>query len=149
MNVHIVNLAARKDRLIDTVKLLHHDLGIQHDAIKRFDAIDTRNFDEYQLKKEIKNIFPFARSTNIFNAVRRGYRLEHYEMTKPSIGCFLSHCSVWRKIVSDTNYNENDPQIIVEDDLCFQQYDTKDQLKNLVNSKKRMSEALGDAHIYC
>jgi GR25 family glycosyltransferase involved in LPS biosynthesis len=44
------------------------------------------------------------------------YRTRHYELTRGAIGCFISHASIYRKLLDDPMYNH---YIIFEDDAAI------------------------------
>jgi len=103
-NVYVIHMAKNKDRLI--------------------------NFDEYYNKSDIKfkpyEIFPavVGKDLNLVNYVtekayeqilmteRTGNRIHHYDLSPGAVGCYLSHLSIYKKLVnSNLKY-----AIIFEDD---------------------------------
>lgn len=74
--------------------------------LERFNAIDGK-------KIELKDYVTDDAHDQIVNAEKNGYRYRHYELTRGAVGCFLSHASIFKKLLKDP---EHDFYIIFEDD---------------------------------
>lgn len=107
--IWLINLDDRTERLESALSNLEKS-GIDRKNVTRFSAVDTRNMSIEEILKE------FNASPRSVEAVRRGYRVLHREMTKGAIGCYMSHYRIWEKIAAD----DTKPfQFILEDDIHF------------------------------
>jgi len=105
LSIYVINLNESKDRL----KLITSQLNKQNLQFTRFPAINGKNLDLPKLKKQ-----------NI---------LQNDNMKKGTIGCSLSHITLWKKLAKQKNqYN-----IILEDDVIIQS-DFKRKLHNILDN---------------
>lgn len=105
----VINLKKNKKRLHQFNKY-YMSSDIRSITLNRFDAINGQEIDieQYVTPKAYKQIH-FS-ETN-------GYRLKHYELTRGAVGCYLSHVSLYQKLLEDDSV---DYYIIFEDDAQFQ-----------------------------
>lgn len=114
VQIYIINLLDRKDRLENTLKELEK-VGVQTKNIHIIEAVDTRSA-SYD---EIKMRFPDIKSKDL-EAIKNGTRAEHFQLTSGAIGCFYSHIKAWEAILAFPNSNES--SVILEDDIRFTNY---------------------------
>ena len=74
--------------------------------IERFAAINGKQID---ISKYVSDIA----YKQIMDAEKNGYRMRHYELTRGAVGCFLSHTSLYNKLLKDP---KNTYYLIFEDD---------------------------------
>jgi len=104
--VFLLNLERRKDRLEFFKKT--YNLGIPFTIVK---AIDGNSFIFSELLQN--NLLGDTGKLSIFNCKNKKSRKNHYELTHTgSIGCYLSHYNIWKKIKN----NNLDNVLIFEDD---------------------------------
>lgn len=112
--VFLINLTARKDRLENGL-FQFLSAGTPLECIQRVEAVDTRA----ETYETIKQKFPDM-SSEALESIRVGSRQKgHNQLTRGSIGCYLSHRKAWRMIVDDSSLGENDIALVAEDDVCF------------------------------
>lgn len=95
----LINLDRRPDRLETTTRLLE-ERGYK-DVI-RFPAVDGSKLSDQQLTELV--------NPNAMNAIIKGERTQHHELSRGAVGCYLSHAGVWEKC------GVNKSIIIFEDD---------------------------------
>jgi GR25 family glycosyltransferase involved in LPS biosynthesis len=101
--VFVINLKKRKERLKNFIE--NYNLRIPFEI---FNAIDgtTLNLSKLITENIIGNIG--------IESIKNTKRKYHYELTNiNAIGCFLSHCNIWKLIL------EKDIFLIFEDDTIF------------------------------
>lgn len=99
--MYLINLDRRTDRLKVTRRLLN-DKGYTN--VQRFSAIDTTT----DWEKWKQYVLPDA-----IDPIIKGYRTEHHQLSKGSIGCYLSHYELWKKAAED------DTDIIIFEDDTY------------------------------
>ena len=101
-NCHVINLPRREDRWMAISK----DLRAKNFTVKRFEAVDG----QLVLPKISSLLSKSAKET-----LKRGFRYEHHEVSPGSVGCSLSHMSLWRLLVES---GEPHMTIMEDDALC-------------------------------
>lgn len=86
-NAYVINLRRRVDRWGVTRKHLQ-TLGFRP---QRFEAVDGATIPD-----ALVGMFTTPRARK---SMERGYRHEHHEISRGSIGCSLSHFALWRKLL--------------------------------------------------
>ena len=83
-------------------------------------SLDRRKFQEKQLKK-LGIDHSLIVATSINDISDNTYQNHYYDwvrpLTKPELACYLSHRSVWEKIIKD-----NKPYLILEDDALLSRH---------------------------
>lgn len=103
LTVYLINLDRRPDRLTSALKILR-DAGFS--KIERQSAVDGKQIDSTQIKRLLK---PSA-----YQSLGKT-RAHHEDLgSVGAIGCSMSHYIVWTKVLQN-----NQPAIIVEDDLTL------------------------------
>jgi len=74
-------------------------------ALERFNAIYGKSLD-------IKSLVTERAYKQLQYAESHGHRLHHYELTRGAVGCFLSHATLYNRLLTD----DKDFYIIFEDD---------------------------------
>lgn len=82
------------------------DSNISDVKLERFDAIDGKTVN---LKKWLNR----EGLRSLREVEDNGYRTAHYQLTRGAVGCFLSHYTLAKKLLEDT---ENGMYLILEDD---------------------------------
>ena len=101
----VINLEKNADRLqrfYDSYS--RSDLSVV--KLSRFDAINGKQLDlqDYVTNEAYKQIM---------QAESSGYRQRHYELTRGAVGCFLSHASLFKRLLQD---DDKEFYLIFEDD---------------------------------
>jgi GR25 family glycosyltransferase involved in LPS biosynthesis len=104
----VINLPKNTDRL-ERFKNYYNKSDIKQLEFERFEAINGKEIDINQFVTE-------KALTQIQASENTGYRLKHYELTRGAVGCFLSHMTLYEKLLEDPNH---DLYIIFEDDVVF------------------------------
>ena len=115
--VFVINLERNKKRL-QQFNEQYYDSDIRSVPLERFEAINGREID-------IRTFLTEAAYKQILFTESSGYRLKHYELTRGAVGCFLSHMTLYYRLLDDP---KNDSYIIFEDDAIFSQ-DILEQIK--------------------
>jgi GR25 family glycosyltransferase involved in LPS biosynthesis len=101
----VINLEKNKQRLHHfTTSYENSDINII--PLERFNAVNGKKLDLQ------KYVTPKAYD-QIMSAETNGYRLRHYELTRGAVGCFLSHTTLYRKLLDDP---DREFYLIFEDD---------------------------------
>jgi len=101
----VINLEKNQARL-KHFTTSYDNSDISKIPLERFDAVNGKNIDLQ------KYVTPQAYE-QISSAEKNGYRLRHYELTRGAVGCFLSHTTLYKKLLDDPNH---DYYLIFEDD---------------------------------
>jgi len=99
-NAYVINLRRREDRWRVTKAHLS-GLGF---APTRFEAVDGASIPD-----PLVQVFTTPRARE---SIHRGYRREHHEISRGSVGCSLSHFALWRKLLD----SEQPHMTVFEDD---------------------------------
>lgn len=104
----VINLAKNKDRY-KRFRYYYDNSDLSNVELERFDAIYGKDLDvkEYMTPKAYEIL--------LINEKNK-YRTKHYEVTRGAIGCYLSHASLYQKLLEDKQY---DYYIIFEDDAAI------------------------------
>jgi len=120
----VINLTKNKNRLnIFVNNYMKSDIYII--SLERLNAINGKEID-------IKLFVTDEAYNQISNAEKYGYRLRHYELTRGAVGCFLSHTSLFYKLLSERDDIEY--YLIFEDDAIIYPKFIELLYKLLVNS---------------
>lgn len=102
---YVINLEKNSDRLASFVdRYEKSDMSLI--PLQRFNAVYGKDLD-------LKPLVTEEAYKQIMYAETNGYRLRHYELTRGAVGCFLSHMTLYNKLLDDQNKNF---YIIFEDD---------------------------------
>lgn len=105
MQCFVINLEKNAERLNHFLNsYFNSDLNVI--KLERFNAI-------YGRKLDLKDYVTNKAYDQIISAEKNGYRVRHYELTRGAVGCFLSHASIFKKLLSD---NKHEFYMIFEDD---------------------------------
>ena len=113
----VINLKHRNDRFNEFKQRVskYFDPNI----IDRFDAIYGKNFDSKTLSEDfLKN-----------------------SKNKGEMGCFLSHQTIWKLVISDSTIKDDDLILVFEDDVFFSDTDNlQDKFIEAVNTFKNINQ---------
>ena len=102
----LINMDKNKERLnLFMSRFYSSDLS-EYMQIERFKAINGKELD-------IQGLVTEQAYKQIMQAENNGYRMRHYELTRGAVGCFMSHTTLYHKLLKD---NSVDFYIIFEDD---------------------------------
>lgn len=101
MDMYLINLDRRPDRLQVTTKLLNN-LG--YDNIIRHSAIDGKQLSPEYVKRIVDK--------DALQPILDNKRQKHHELSIGAVGCYLSHMNVWNEIQN----NPNECAVVFEDD---------------------------------
>jgi glycosyl transferase family 25 len=99
---YLINLDHRPDRLV-AAGVAAANMGIN---FTRVSAVDTRHQTEFTKDKV---------SPDAAESIKRGYRLEHHELSAGSVGCYLSHMKCWELIKA----SGAPAGLVFEDDIVY------------------------------
>lgn len=104
----VINLDKNKKRL-SQFNRYYHASDIRSIPLERFSAVNGQEVDiqQYVTEKAYKQI-QFSENN--------GYRTKHYELTRGAVGCFLSHVTLYYRLLRDSTH---DYYLIFEDDAVF------------------------------
>lgn len=106
----VINLEKNADRLARfTDSYDESDINII--PLERFNAVNGKTL---ELQKYVTD----KAYDQINSAETNGYRLRHYELTRGAVGCFMSHTTLYKKLLDDREY---DFYLIFEDDAFVPQ----------------------------
>lgn len=108
LDVYLINLKDSVDRYNNFLKIYNSSDLFPINIIK-IDAVDGRKLDN------IKDLVSDKAFNELTDAERLGYRTKHYQITRGSVGCYLSHLNTYEKVVQSSK----DYAIIFEDDVKF------------------------------
>jgi GR25 family glycosyltransferase involved in LPS biosynthesis len=119
---YVINLDKNKERL-QRIYESYNASDIKEIELKRFPAILGKNvnINDWLSPEAIKDL-EFVE--------KKGYRLYHYQLTRGGIGCFLSHYTLAKQLLTD---KRNDYYIIMEDDSNINKDGFKQIQEALVN----------------
>lgn len=137
IQVHIINLFDRNDRLQNTLQELKSSY-IEEKQIHVVEAIDTRGASAADISVRFPEIKEEALA-----AIKNNYREEHYQLTSGAIGCFFSHRKAWQNIADTAN--DNEIHVILEDDIRFVNHF---KAKNILTDSTFLKEKLRLCDIY-
>lgn len=102
---YVINLDRRTDRLKSFIKNVE-EKKLVFSNLERFSAIDAKTMND----SYINSIIDISAQKGVF-----GKRDYHEELNgKGSVGCYLSHFTLWKKCIE-----LNEPILIMEDDIDF------------------------------
>jgi GR25 family glycosyltransferase involved in LPS biosynthesis len=101
----VINLEKNADRLT-RFKDSYDESDINIIPLERFNAVNGKTLD---LEKYVTE----KAYDQIVSAEKNGYRLRHYELTRGAVGCFMSHRTLYKKLIDDPDH---DFYLIFEDD---------------------------------
>lgn len=103
----VINMEKNKGRLhMFMARYYSSDMSENMRTIERFNAINGKEL-------ELKNYVTDEAFKQISQAESSGYRLRHYELTRGAVGCFMSHTTLYKKLIADDSC---DFYCIFEDD---------------------------------
>jgi GR25 family glycosyltransferase involved in LPS biosynthesis len=101
----VINLDKNIERLTSFMEsYTSSDLNVI--PIERFVAINGKQIDISQYVSD-------TAYKQILHAESNGYRMRHYELTRGAVGCFLSHASLFNRLLKDPKHSY---YLIFEDD---------------------------------
>jgi len=103
-DVYVINMTQKKDRLINFSKY-YNNSDLKFKQFNIFPAIVGKdlNLIEFVSPEGYKQILELEKT---------GHRKHHYDLSRGAVGCYLSHLSIYKKLVN-SNYKYG---IIFEDD---------------------------------
>ena len=120
---YVINLDKNPERLQQITKS-YEASDIREIPLKRFPAVLGKNVDiqEWLTPEAVKEL----------NRVeKKGYRTHHYQLTRGAVGCFLSHYTLAKQLLSD---KRNDYYVILEDDSVIDPNGFKTIQEAMVNT---------------
>ena len=120
---YVINLDKNPERLQQITKS-YEASDIREIQLKRFPAVLGKNVDiqEWLTPEAVKEL----------NRVeKKGYRTHHYQLTRGAVGCFLSHYTLAKQLLSD---KRNDYYVILEDDSVIDPNGFKTIQEAMVNT---------------
>jgi GR25 family glycosyltransferase involved in LPS biosynthesis len=117
MHAYIINLDKNKERW-NTIFNNYQMSDLLDVPMERFSAIYGKNVnpDEW---------LSLPAKQELYETEKLGYRTKHYQLTRGAIGCFLSHYTLAKQLLTD---KEKDVYFMIEDDAGFYS-DTYAQMK--------------------
>jgi GR25 family glycosyltransferase involved in LPS biosynthesis len=107
-NAFVINLPRNEDRLTRfRQQIAGSDFGDLE--VNKFDAVDGKTTD---ITKWLNN----DTQQELKEVTRNNYRTSHYQLTYGGVGCFLSHYSLAKQLMENTDTNINQ-YLIFEDDV--------------------------------
>jgi len=102
---YVINLDKNPERLQQITKS-YEASDIREIPLKRFPAVLGKNVDiqEWLTPEAVEELH---------RVEKKGYRTHHYQLTRGAVGCFLSHYTLAKQLLSD---KRNDYYVILEDD---------------------------------
>jgi GR25 family glycosyltransferase involved in LPS biosynthesis len=111
MKVFVINLDSQEMKM-DLFKEKYENNPISKEyEMNRFPAVNGKTMAVEQWITDDARI-------HLNNIEQKGYRTHHHQLTRGAVGCFLSHYTLYKKLLAD---NENDVYLIFEDDAVFGQ----------------------------
>lgn len=89
-NSYLINLDRRKDRLDVTIPKLT-EFGFY--PVNRFSGIDSSKFTEEEIRRYVK--------PSSMESILKNYRTLDCQLSKGAVGCYLSHCYLWGKMINE------------------------------------------------
>ena len=121
MDIIFINLKERRDRYkIFTDNYYNSDIS-QNTNLLVLNAINTTNIS----LKDVKKMITAEAYKRYLFYLKTKTRSNHKELTKGSLGCYLSHLEIYKYIVK-----KNKPCIVCEDDIEF----SSDSYKKIIDS---------------
>ena len=123
MRAFIINMDKNPERYKATL-YNYNQTDLTAVKVERFSAVDGKKVDinEWLTEEAIEELKEVEKNS---------YRTKHYQLTRGGIGCFLSHYSLAKQLLSDNSVKY---YLILEDDLRFD-YDTYSQIvKSIENA---------------
>lgn len=117
----VINLAKNSERL-ERFYYFYNNSDISAIPVERFDAILGTALDIQ------KYVSKHAYDTLIENEKNK-YRTRHYQITRGAVGCYLSHSTLYRRLIDD---NDVDYYLIFEDDASVLPV-IKDRIQTALN----------------
>jgi glycosyl transferase family 25 len=127
MDKYIISLKKDNDRYIQSIKYLQ-EYGVNN--VNKFEAIDGNELeltlDNIRYKHPYVNV-SLSSQYNLYNGRTKFRELP----SKGAIGCYLSHISLWEKLLK----SNNDYMLIFEDDILPLDNNLDDKINKLVLEK--------------
>jgi GR25 family glycosyltransferase involved in LPS biosynthesis len=119
-DVYVINMKSNPERMRAFMKAYGRcDLAGDHSVIRHEGTVGKdQDLVQHVTTKALKEILA---------AERTGYRTKHYQLTRGGIGCYLSHVSLWKKILK----SDKDYAVIFEDD-CVPALNMKQLMRDSV-----------------
>lgn len=133
--VYLINLDRRPDRL-ERFMRTYDNSDMRDIPIQRIQAVDGSDLDISKVP-----LSDIARG-ELKQIETTGFRSRHYQITKGSIGCALSHIKIWKHIV-ENNYSHG---LIFEDDVNVPATLKANMIKSVKNIPKNWDVILMGYH---
>ena len=104
----VINLPKNKQRL-QRFTYFYNQSDISKLPLETFSAIKGRELDA-------EKYLSFESYKVLLESEKQKYRTKHYQLTRGAIGCYLSHTTIYKKLINDPKYNY---YIIFEDDAAI------------------------------
>lgn len=103
----LLNLDKARDRYEAFLRRFHAS-DLRLNRLSRYTAVEGSSVDIVSL------LTPTAYQ-EVLQAEKNNYRIEHYELTRGAVGCYLSHVGIWNRVAQGTA----DCAMIFEDDAII------------------------------
>lgn len=112
--IFLINLKSNKDRYNSFVQQ-YKKTDMRDFKLNRINAVDGRRIPE----KDMKELLSVEGYNDLIESEKRGYRIKHHQMTRGSVGCYLSHMNAYKQFLdSGKEYG-----LIFEDDVYLKKSD--------------------------
>lgn len=103
----VINLDKNKDRL-DRFMQYYNDSDLKQYELERFQAI-------YGKELDIEKYVTAKAYEDLLVNEKNNHRTKHYQLTRGAVGCYLSHSTLYEKLLKD---DKHDYYFIFEDDAA-------------------------------
>lgn len=110
----LINLQSNRDRYDSFVKQFNKT-DMKDFKLNRINAVDGRKIPE----KDMKELLSEEGYKDLIESEKRGYRIKHHQMTRGSVGCYLSHMSAYKQFLD----SGKEYALIFEDDVYLKKSD--------------------------
>ena len=108
IQAYVINLERNQKRL-QQFNTLYYKSDISAVPLERFEAVNGREID-------VQGYLTESAYKQVLLSESSGYREKHYQLTRGGVGCYLSHMTLYYKLVDD---EKHDFYVIFEDDCVF------------------------------
>lgn len=121
--IFLINLAKNKDRFLSFSKQFNNsdmkNMKFTHiNAVLGTSIVDT----------DLRDILSEEGYSDLILSEKRGYRIKHHQMTRGSIGCYLSHMKTYKAFLE----GDKDYAIIFEDDVNIKNKNFISSINNII-----------------
>lgn len=121
--IFVINLKSNKDRYYSFVnQFMNTDM--KHYKLNRIDAVNGRMISDHELKVLLSD----EGYKDLIDSEKRGYRIKHHQMTRGSVGCYLSHMKTYKQFLE----SNKEYAIIFEDDVHIKKLNYINSIDNII-----------------